>query len=83
MFNPERFTAAETAKRPRLAYIPFGLGPRSCEGASLAMVEAELILAILVRRFRFELVADHEVVPIERFVLWAADDIRMNLTPRR
>lgn len=81
-FNPERFAPTETGKRPRFAYIPFGLGPRSCEGASLAMVEAELMLAVLVRRFRFELAADHEVVPIERFVLWAADDILMNLTPR-
>ncbi|MFI6166141.1 cytochrome P450 [Nocardia sp. NPDC051052] len=83
VFRPERFTAAESAGRPRLAYIPFGVGPRSCEGASLAMVEAELILAVLLRRFRFELTADHAVVPIERFVLWAADDIWMTLTPRR
>ncbi|WP_405168170.1 cytochrome P450 [Nocardia sp. NBC_01499] len=82
VFDPERFTAAGTANRPRLAYIPFGVGPRSCEGASLAMVEAELMLAVLVKRFRFELAADHAVVPIERFVLWAADDIHMNLTPR-
>ncbi|MFC9433796.1 cytochrome P450 [Nocardia sp. NPDC057030] len=82
VFDPERFTAAETAARPRLAYIPFGFGPRSCEGAALAMVEAELMLAVLVRRFRFELAADHAVIPVERFVLWAADDIRVNLTPR-
>ncbi|MEU7143493.1 cytochrome P450 [Nocardia sp. NPDC046473] len=82
VFRPERFAAHEAAERPRLAYIPFGVGPRSCEGASLAMVEAELILAVLLQRFRFELAADHPVVPVERFVLWAADDIWMNLTPR-
>ncbi|WP_228542113.1 cytochrome P450 [Nocardia sp. XZ_19_369] len=82
VFRPERFSAAESAGRPRLAYIPFGLGPRSCEGAALAMVEAQLVLAVLLRRFRFELAPGHSVVPVERFVLWAADDIRMNLTPR-
>jgi cytochrome P450 len=81
-FIPGRFTPDEIAGRPRHAYIPFGLGPRSCEGASLAMVEAELVLAILLRRFRFHPVPGHDVVPVERFVLWAADDIRMNLTPR-
>ncbi|MFI9407858.1 cytochrome P450 [Nocardia sp. NPDC052316] len=82
VFRPERFTAAESAGRPRFAYIPFGLGPRSCEGVALAMVEAQLVLAVLLRRFRFELAPGHSVVPVERFVLWAADDIRMNLTPR-
>ncbi|MGN9842650.1 cytochrome P450 [Nonomuraea sp. H19] len=82
-FVPGRFAPAEVAGRPRYAYIPFGLGPRSCEGASLAMVEAELVLAILLKRFRFEPVSGHDVVPVERFVLWAADDIHMNLTARR
>jgi cytochrome P450 len=81
-FIPGRFTPGEAARRPRYAYIPFGLGPRSCEGASLAMVEAELVLATLLRRFTFHPVPGHDVVPAERFVLWAADDIRMNLALR-
>ncbi len=82
-FMPERFTPEEAAKRPRLAYIPFGLGPRSCEGAALAMVEAQLVLAVLLKRFRFRPAPEHEVTPTERFVLWAADDIRMTVSPRR
>jgi cytochrome P450 len=82
VFDPERFTAEASANRPRLAYIPFGLGPRSCEGAALAMVEAELVLAILLKRFQFHLAPGQTVTPIERFVLWAAEDIHMNVTPR-
>ncbi|MFH8562821.1 cytochrome P450 [Streptomyces sp. NPDC017988] len=82
-FRPERFTPEEAAGRPRLAYVPFGLGPRSCEGAGLAMVEAQLVLAVLLRRFRFRPAPGHEVAPVERFVLWAADDIRMIVEPRR
>lgn len=81
-FLPERFTPQEAAKRPRLAYIPFGIGPRSCEGAALAMVKAELVLAVLLKRFQFRPAPGHEVTPIERFVLWAADDIRMIVSPR-
>ncbi|QLE75660.1 cytochrome P450 [Streptomyces rectiverticillatus] len=81
-FVPERFTPQETAGRPRLAYIPFGIGPRSCEGAALAVVEAELVLAVLLKRFRFRPVPGHEVTPVERFVLWAADDIRMTVSRR-
>ena len=82
VFDPERFAPDTAAKRPRLAYIPFGLGPRSCEGAALAMVEAELVLAVLLKRFRFDLAPDQNIVPIERFVLWAAEDITLSLTPR-
>ncbi|MGW5532467.1 cytochrome P450, partial [Streptomyces xanthochromogenes] len=81
-FRPERFTPDEVTKRPRLAHIPFGFGPRSCEGAQLATIEAQLILAILLKRFRFRPVPGHKVVPIERFVLWAANDIRMTVRPR-
>ncbi|MFI5781619.1 cytochrome P450 [Nocardia sp. NPDC051570] len=81
-FDPDRFAPEPSAARHRYAYLPFGLGPRGCEGAALAMVEAELVLAVLIRRFRFEPVAGHPVTPIERFVLWAADDIRVHLTPR-
>lgn len=82
VFDPDRFTPEASAGRPRLAYIPFGIGPRSCEGAALAMVEAELVLAVLLKRFQFHLPPGQTVTPIERFVLWAADDIHMNLTPR-
>ncbi|WP_419994677.1 cytochrome P450 [Streptomyces boninensis] len=82
VFNPDRFTPEASADRHRLAYIPFGVGPRSCEGAALAMVEATLVLAVLLKRFRFELAPGQTVTPIERFVLWAAEDIRMEISPR-
>ncbi|MEV4340188.1 cytochrome P450 [Streptomyces sp. NPDC049590] len=81
-FDPERFTPREAARRPRLAYIPFGIGPRSCEGATLATVEAQLILAVLLKRLRFTPAPGHEVTPTERFVLWARDGIWMTAHPR-
>ncbi|MFF1697693.1 cytochrome P450 [Streptomyces sp. NPDC058257] len=81
-FDPERFTPQEVAKRPRLAYVPFGIGPRSCEGAALATVEAQLVLAVLLKRLSFRPAPGHEVTPVERFVLWARDGIRMTVRPR-
>ncbi|MFG2115976.1 cytochrome P450 [Streptomyces sp. NPDC048718] len=81
-FDPERFTPEEIAGRPRLAYVPFGIGPRGCEGAALATVEAQLVLAVLLKRLRFQPVPGHEVTPVERFVLWARDGIRMTVRPR-
>ncbi|MCF3125654.1 cytochrome P450 [Streptomyces arenae] len=81
-FDPERFAPDAAAKRPRLAHIPFGFGPRSCEGAQLATVEALLVLAVLLKRLRFSPVPGHAVTPVERFVLWAADDILMEVAER-
>lgn len=81
-FDPDRFTPEASATRHRLAYIPFGIGPRSCEGAALALVEAKLALAVVLKRFGLTLTPDQTVTPVERFVLWAAEDIRMTLTPR-
>ncbi|MFC5182546.1 cytochrome P450 [Actinomadura harenae] len=81
-FDPDRFTPEASAGRPRLAHIPFGFGPRSCEGAALAMVEARLVLAVLLKRLRFRLTPGQTITPIERFVLWAQNDIRMDVTPR-
>ncbi|WP_158891050.1 cytochrome P450 [Amycolatopsis anabasis] len=81
-FDPDRFLPGAARERPRFAFVPFGFGPRSCEGAALAMVEIKLMLAVLLKRFEFRLAPGHQVVPVERFVLWARDDIRMHLTPR-
>lgn len=81
-YDPERFTADNAAGRPRFAYVPFGLGPRSCEGAALALVEAKLVLAVLLRRLAFTPVPGHEPTPVERFVLWADEGIEMNVRRR-
>jgi len=54
-FDPDRFAPGrQTTGRPRLAYMPFGGGPRVCMGAAFAMTELTLALASLVRAVRFE-----------------------------
>jgi cytochrome P450 len=54
-FDPTRFSKESNEKRPRFAYLPFGGGPRVCIGATLAMTEAILILAVLAQRFHLRL----------------------------
>jgi len=53
-FQPERWSDRE-APGP-YAYSPFGAGPRMCIGATFALMEMKIVLAMLLQRFRFELV---------------------------
>jgi cytochrome P450 len=71
-FDPERWRAdpVRAGRVPRFAYLPFGAGPRTCVGASFAMIEATLLLAAIVQRFRFEL------LPTPAVVLQAAVTLR-------
>jgi cytochrome P450 len=62
-FNPERFLPGrdepDTAcARARLAYMPFGAGPRICVGQHFAVLELQLVLATLMQRVRFEATAE-------------------------
>lgn len=54
-FDPERWTPERAKELPRYAYFPFGGGPRVCIGNHFAMMEATLILATIVQRWRLDL----------------------------
>ncbi len=53
-FNPDRFAPENAKKIPKYAYMPFGAGPRMCIGNHFAIMEMQLILAVLARDFEFE-----------------------------
>jgi cytochrome P450 len=55
IFDPARFTPENEAELPRFAYLPFGTGPRVCIGQHFALMEAQLVLAILNQRAEFQL----------------------------
>jgi cytochrome P450 len=82
LYPPGPYGAREATEDLVLGDYTVPAGTTICEGATLAMVEAELVLAILLKRFHFHLAPGQKVTPIERFVLWAAEDIHMDLTLR-
>jgi cytochrome P450 len=83
-FDPERWREdpVRTAKIPRFAYFPFGGGPRVCVGASFAMLEAMLLLAMIQQKFHLELVPGHPVEPQATVTLRPKHGIRMRVHKR-
>lgn len=81
-FRPERFLEPAGRKIPRGAFLPFGLGPRVCIGQSFALQEILLVLAVLLPRFDFELVAPDRVIPQARITLSPRGGLAMRIRPR-
>jgi cytochrome P450 len=73
-FIPERFDANGSAPLPG-TYLPFGLGPRACTGATIAQLEASLILCEVLRRFSFVPLNASKIFPISRVSVRPSDGI--------
>jgi cytochrome P450 len=69
LFDPSRFLQGGKNEINRFAYLPFGIGPRTCIGASFALQEAMIVLAVLVNRFDFALPPGVRVWPVQRVTL--------------
>jgi cytochrome P450 len=89
-FKPERWLSDETdheairetkQTRPRLAYFPFGAGPRACIGEGFAWMEGTLVLATLAQRWRLTRPADAAFHASPRITLRPQAPVEM--TPQR
>ncbi|KAJ1274544.1 hypothetical protein BS78_05G069900 [Paspalum vaginatum] len=67
-FNPLRFRdgsggRAAAAHHPGALMLDFSAGPRSCVGQDMAMLEAKATLALILRRFTFEVAPGYVHAP--------------------
>ena len=80
VFNPDRFSAGNRKKIPPYAYLPFGGGPRLCIGNNFAIMEMQLILAEMIRRYHFELLPGQDIQMKALVTLRPFPGVRMKFT---
>ncbi|KAI3665534.1 hypothetical protein L6452_44161 [Arctium lappa] len=61
-FNPNRF-ASKSFSHGR-HFMPFAAGPRNCVGQSFALMEAKIILAMLISKFKFTISDSYRHAPV-------------------
>ena len=81
-FMPSRFHPGNRDRIDRFQYLPFGAGPRICIGASFAMQEAVIALAVLLSRFRFDTVAETNPWPVQKLTTQPEGGLPMRVSAR-
>jgi cytochrome P450 len=81
-FIPSRFWPENRDKIDRFQYLPFGVGPRICIGATFALQEAVIALAVLLHRFRFQCTPECKPWPVQKLTTQPQGGLPMTVTGR-
>lgn len=81
-FRPDRWNNDLAKRLPRFAYLPFGGGPRVCIGNSFALMEAALVVASVLHRYRLTHRPGQTVSIFPSITLRPAEGMRMVLERR-
>lgn len=82
LFDPSRFLPGAREKIGRFQYLPFGAGPRVCIGATFALQEAVIALAVLMQKYRFATTPQTRPWPVQKLTTQPAGGLPMRVTPR-
>jgi cytochrome P450 len=84
-FDPDRFAPGAANGRHRFDYFPFGGGAHQCLGSHFFTVEAQLIVAALLSRFRPSVEGAHLIEPQASASLRPRGEVPLTLTavPRK
>ncbi|MCA9708868.1 MAG: cytochrome P450, partial [Myxococcales bacterium] len=81
-FDPERFAPERSEGRNRYAFVPFGLGPRTCVGNHFATMQAKVMVTTILRRAIVDVRAS-EVKPLAAVTLRPKGGLRGRIWMRR
>lgn len=81
-FDPDRFLPEAKARRHKFAYFPFGGGGRQCIGEAFAWMEATLVLATFLQRWRFRLLPGQSFEPQSLITLRPRHGVHVVAEPR-
>jgi cytochrome P450 len=81
-YMPERFLPENRGKIGRFQFLPFGAGPRVCIGATFALQEAVIALAVLMKRFRFDVTEKTNPWPVQKLTTQPQNGLPMRVTRR-
>ncbi|WP_170322767.1 cytochrome P450 [Acrocarpospora macrocephala] len=80
-FDPERFSPENQERRHRYAYFPFGGGPHLCLGQHLFYIEAPLMVAAILSRYRPVIVNPGPFKPLPAPSVRPSRKVEMALLP--
>ena len=81
-FVPSRFWPENRDGIDRYQYLPFGAGPRICIGATFALQEAVIALALMLDEFRFEPTPGLAPWPVQKLTVQAQNGLPMKVAKR-
>ncbi|MCA0996518.1 cytochrome P450 [Alloyangia pacifica] len=81
-FDPARWGTENGKTCAREAYMPFSAGPRVCTGAGFAMVEGVLLLSLILRDLKLEIVPEKTPEPVAFLTVRARSGIWLRISVR-
>ncbi|KAK0445955.1 cytochrome P450, partial [Desarmillaria tabescens] len=80
-YRPERWFECDSAAVAK-AFTPFSVGPRACIGRNLAMLELQIIIASILKRFHFVLENPDEALGVKEGFLRRPTGCRVGVKRR-